>query len=254
MTSEWGKQRRLARLRNPTGEYLLAALDHGFTFGPIDGIREIASCASVAQLSGVSGVVLNRGLVTRISPDAAPGLILQTFGCPDIEHQGVRKIPVATIRDAVRLSVDAIAVELDLNVNALPKAVRAATTMIGKADANSLPVLSMMTPMRSREPCAALAQAIRVATEMGSDLIKVGIPDDLLTTGRQQLREVHLAVRGAAPVLLAGGAATESMQLKLDMSRELGFSGVCIGRNLFQAKNPKDLIEEVQTRFGGETL
>jgi class I fructose-bisphosphate aldolase len=80
--------------------------------------------------------------------------------------------------------------------------------------------------------------AARVGCEMGADIVKVSY-----TGSPESFRQV---VEGCTvPVVIAGGAKMDSDRDILEMVRgsiDAGGSGVSIGRNVFQHRNPSQMV------------
>jgi len=83
--------------------------------------------------------------------------------------------------------------------------------------------------------------AARIGAELGADIIKTNY-----TGSPETFKEV---VDGCpVPVIIAGGPKVNSEQDLLEMiegSLEAGGKGVAIGRNVFQANNPTDLVRKI---------
>ncbi len=83
--------------------------------------------------------------------------------------------------------------------------------------------------------------AARVGAELGADIIKTNYTGEVDT-----FKEV---VRGCpVPVVIAGGPQMDTERELLQMVRDsidAGGRGVSIGRNIFQAKDPTDLVRKI---------
>lgn len=243
----WGKANRLARLQTEQGAYLLLALDHGLT-ATTPGLEEVGRWGALACHHQVSGVVVHRGMVPRLPLLGRTPLILQTFGLPDPERTRMAKVPVASVEDAVRLSADAIALQINLEGADRQHVVEQVAAMVSAADAVGLPVLFMVT-VEDPEALDAdrLGFAIRACTELGADLVKVPLPRAGLAP--DALAALKQTILGAAPVLLAGGPIATDLDTQLTLAASLGFRGACIGRNVFQAERPERVLELLGDHF-----
>ena len=243
----WGKENRLARLRTEQGAYLLLALDHGLS-APVAGLEDLGRWVELASRHRLSGVVLHRGMVARSPLLGRTSLVLQTFGLPDAGASRLGRVPVATVEDALRLSADAIAVQLCVDGADRQHVVEKVAAMVSAADAAGLPVLFMVTvDDPARVDAGRLAFAIRACTELGADLIKVPLPrPDLPPDGVAALKRAILA---APPVLAAGGPRSADLDAQLAAAVALGFRGACIGRNVFQAAWPELVLGLLHERF-----
>lgn len=244
-SGSWGKSRRLGRLRAPSGRYLWLAIDHGLTYGQVDGLTDLPRLFSLARAPELDAVVVNRGLATTLAPDAPAGLVLQAFGKPATAGESSAKVPTCRVEDAIRLGADAISVQLDLGGPALAHAIHAVSLTISDAAAYDIPVLIMVTPERGEEAWRAVADALRVCVELGADLIKIGLPAELLAADPDRIAALRAAVEGSPPVLLAGGAHGDGLPRRLALARELGFRGACVGRSVFQDPEPGAVLSKL---------
>jgi fructose-bisphosphate aldolase/2-amino-3,7-dideoxy-D-threo-hept-6-ulosonate synthase len=108
-----------------------------------------------------------------------------------------------------------------------------------------MPLLAMMYPrgdkVEDEHDVRYVKLAARVGAELGVDIIKTNYTGQVDT-----FKEV---VRGCpVPVVIAGGPQMDTERELLQMVRDsidAGGRGVSIGRNIFQAKNPTDLVRKI---------
>ena len=84
----------------------------------------------------------------------------------------------------------------------------------------------------------SIGHAVRVAEELGADLIKTNYPNDSEAFGK-------IVKACSVPVFIAGGekcADLESLKIIRD-SVNAGGAGVCVGRNAFQRKDTKAFVQ-----------
>jgi fructose-bisphosphate aldolase/2-amino-3,7-dideoxy-D-threo-hept-6-ulosonate synthase len=105
----------------------------------------------------------------------------------------------------------------------------------------SMPLLAMMYPrgkkVKSEHDPELVKHAARVGAELGADLIKTNYTGD-----PDSFKEVISTC--PVPVIIAGGpkANTDEEVLKMvEDAISVGASGVSIGRNVFQHKNPTNM-------------
>ncbi|MDA2933463.1 hypothetical protein MYX82_03880 [Acidobacteria bacterium AH-259-D05] len=244
----WGKENRLSRLLTSEKYFLLLALDHGLTVGPIEGLRDLKRWVEFAKAQKIPGVVLNKGMVSSLSPLGDTSLVLQTFGLPDQTNAGTSKVPVARVEDAVRLSADAISVQINFKNPDLPQVAEKISAVVSSANEVSLPVLFMINvPNTEVFDTEDLAFAIRVCSELGADLIKVPLP--AASVPFAQLDDLREVIDSSPPVLLAGGALSGNFEERAKMAVAAGFKGVCVGRHVFQADEPELVLQSIEKGF-----
>jgi 2-amino-3,7-dideoxy-D-threo-hept-6-ulosonate synthase len=86
----------------------------------------------------------------------------------------------------------------------------------------------------------AVAHCVRVAEELGADLIKTNYPQD-----EKAFRQITTAC--SVPVLVAGGEKGGDLEslMMIDDAITAGGAGVCMGRNAFQRKNTTEFVHTI---------
>jgi fructose-bisphosphate aldolase, class I len=243
--NSWSKAKRLSRLSRADGTFLLLALDHGMSLGPLPGIEDFGICSNTNLSAVFTGVVLNRGTVTRaLPPSSRLGLVLQSFGSPTNEP-GERKVRLINPEDALPLGADAIAAELHLDRGNINSALRDIAETVTSCGRLGLPILLMLSGRGSDAPITSIAHALRIATELGVDIIKIGLPEQLLRKDAADLLPLVKAIEVAPPVIFAGGPQGNDFFKMIQLSQDLGFQGLCVGRNVFQAADRNSCIEAI---------
>jgi len=246
LTYTWAKRRRLSRLMDESGRFFILALDHGLSVGPMSGLEDISRVVRSAAAQGITGAVLNRGFVPTVDPTLPVGIVLQEMGMPTFFSTSFSKVPTATVEDALRMGVDAISVQIDFASPDFDWRFEQVCSFISRAAVFELPVLAMVNAHADLNPLY-LAQVIRGCTEVGVDIIKVGLPSKLDSALINELRRV---VDQSPPVLLAGGpASANDFEETIALAASLRFSGVCVGRNVFQSADLAETIATIKRAF-----
>lgn len=234
----WSIARNLARVRDSSGIFRLLALDHGLSWGDFEGSLDVRAILHRLPAGSVTGVVVRPGRVNGCVPSSAPyGVVLQTFGRSRNTEQ-FPKLSLIAVEDAIRdYAPDVIAVELDPNCEAAAANLRSCSTHIIKAHKWGLPALVMATPDASYKPAEGICRALVAATELGADIIKIGIPGDSEMCD-SDIERISQVVQKSAPVVVAGGAASFNASGKVEAARTMFFSGFCVGRSVFESSDP----------------
>jgi len=95
-----------------------------------------------------------------------------------------------------------------------------------------------------------LADIIRYSTELGADIIKVNLPKNKITDGDRKL--LFQVIENSPPVVLAGGSEFKNFEKVLSLAKDLGFSGVCIGRNIFLSDDPIEVLNQIDLIFNNK--
>ena len=237
--------RRFYRIFRPSGRALIVALDHGLLDGPCPGLERPADTISKLVRGGADAVLTSYGIARHFARDLAPiGLILRVDGgSTSLGNMSGPPGLMVRIEDALRLGADAIA------LNGFPgspheqASLENLATAISKAHAWGLPVLGEMVPGGFDSPpewrsVENIALSVRVAAEMGADLVKTPY-----AAGFEQVTGTCYV-----PVVILGGAKRgneRSMLVDIKAATDAGAAGVAIGRNIFQANDPAAMTAAV---------
>ena len=230
--------RRLSHIFRRNGRTLIAAFDHGLIDGPMRGIERPGEVLSQIVAGGADAILTSFGTAERFAEEIAPaGLILRLDGGGTKLGKTGPGAQFHTVEGALRLGADAVV------VSAFPGASNELTTLqvlsavIDEAHAWGLPVMAEMQPGgfdSGPESCTTdnVALSARVAAELGADWVKVPYAG-----------EFDKVVSACfVPVVMLGGAHKAGERITLENIKsavEAGAAGVAIGRNIFQAENPR---------------
>jgi len=218
------------------------------SFGPIAGIIDVKDCFGWAESAQFTGVVLNRGMIGSLSPDSPLGLVLQTFGSPALNGAEDKALLIPPPR-TVSIASDAVAVELDLGGTAPGRALQAVSLVLTAYKVLAIPVLLMLKPRPDLDAVTAFTHAVRLAAELGADLVKIGLPPDVIRCVGEDLDNIRKIITLGPPLLLAGGPRTVDFSSVVSVAKRLGFQGVCVGRNVFQASDPRRALATMREIF-----
>ncbi len=245
-----GKRARLGRLVQPaSGRATILALDHGLTMGPMPGLERIGERLQGARRDAVDAIVLHQGMVARLmhlfeGPER-PGLIVHLSGATSLSPHASEKQLVCSVEHALRLGADGVSVHVNLGVQAENQMLSDVASVSEACQRWGVPLLAMMYPPREaqtdRLEADHVAHAIRVAMELGVDLVKVPYTGNRASFARV-LNDVDI------PVFVAGGARLETDEAILrfvEDALESGARGVTFGRNIFQSQAPLRMARAV---------
>jgi fructose-bisphosphate aldolase/2-amino-3,7-dideoxy-D-threo-hept-6-ulosonate synthase len=239
-----GKEIRIERImdRN-TGKTVIIPMDHGFTLGQIDGLLDMTWIISQVSEGGANGIVLHKGLVKRGHRRHGRdiGLIVHLSASTSLNPDPNDKVLVCTVEEAVALGADAVSIHINLGAPNESKMLESAGKIVKDCNRWGMPLLVMIYPrgkgIDSFSP-QAVGHCVRVAEELGADLIKTNYPGD-------QEAFAKIVKACSVPVLVAGGEKAGDLE-SLQTIREAvhaGGAGVCMGRNAFQRDNPRAFIQ-----------
>jgi DhnA family fructose-bisphosphate aldolase class Ia len=237
------KSLRLHRLFHPiSGRSILLPLDHGITIGSSPGLQKIPEIVTLASLYDFQGVVAHKGVIhwavesgpTARNIDYLLHLSASTILSTDVSF----KQTVSTIRHGLQIGVTGISMHINLGVSGESEMLRQLGQVSEEAFLWGLPLLAMFNiyeqPGDQDNSWKRVAHAVRIAGELGVDIVKVPMCEE-------QGRMAEIIQSFPIPILLAGG---EQRDNKLELFTKIhhallsGCSGICIGRNVFEDKNP----------------
>jgi class I fructose-bisphosphate aldolase len=246
------KNLRLRKLFDASsGRSILLPIDHGTTIGPIGNLKEIPSIVRLAQEEKLQGIVAHKGTIAwatkHLQQGEATEFILHLSASTNMGPDSSFKQIVSSIQHALRIGATGISVHINLGVTEEPKMLKDLGIVCDEAYAWGLPVLVMVNICKDNDamldpPLKNIAHAIRIAGELGADLVKVQTP--VLTERHSDLFQVF-----DIPVLIAGGALTTNRLnwfKSIELAISAGCMGLCIGRNVFEDKSPNAMCRSLR--------
>ena len=239
-----GKDIRLERIMNRnTGRAVIIPMDHGFTLGQIDGLRDMTRIISEVSEGGANGIVLHKGIVKSGHRKRGRdiGLIVHLSGSTSMNPDPNDKVIVCTVEEAIALGADGVSIHVNLGAPNESRMLESAGQIVRDCNRWGIPLLVMIYArgkgIDGNDP-RAIGHCVRVAEELGADLIKTNYPGDP--------EAFHtIAESCSVPVLIAGGEKISDLEA-LQQIRDAvhaGAAGVCVGRNAFQRENPREFVQ-----------
>ncbi len=242
-----GKEIRLERIMNRnTKKMIIVPMDHGVTMGPIEGLIDLKKTINSIVEGGANAVILHKGLVRSGHRGSGKdiGLIIHLSASTVLSPDPNAKVEVCTVEEAIQLGADAVSVHINLGADTEGEMLKHLGKVAKKCLDWGMPLIAMMYTrgkhIENEYDVKLVKHAARVGAELGADIVKVSY-----TGSVESFREV---VEGTpVPVIIAGGEKMESEEEVLKMVEEsikAGGAGVSIGRNVFQHKDPKEILKK----------
>ena len=238
-----GKDIRIERIMNRnTGRAVIVPMDHGFSMGQINGLLDMTKTITEVSDGGANAIVLHKGMVKRGHRRHGRdiGLIIHLSGSTSLNPDPDDKVIVCTVEEAVALGADAVSIHINLGAPNESRMLESAGLIVKDCNRWGMPLLVMIYPRgKGIDPFSpqAIGHCVRVAEELGADLIKTNYPGS-----PEAFRKIVNAC--SVPVFIAGGEKTgdlESLKIIRD-SVEVGGAGVCVGRNAFQRDDTRGFV------------
>lgn len=243
-----GKQIRMERIINRnTGHTVIVPMDHGISVGPIDGLINMKNAIQKVSEGGANAIVEHKGLVGEGHRQQGGdiGLIIHLSASTSLSMTPNAKVLICSVEEAIKLGADAISIHVNLGDDNEKEMLADFGRITYETRSWGMPLLAMIYPrgakIKDEYDVDAIKHAARVGDEMGADIVKVSY-----TGSEESFREV---VAGCSiPVVIAGGAKMNTDQEILEMVKgamNAGGSGVSIGRNVFQHRNPTAIVRAI---------
>jgi fructose-bisphosphate aldolase/2-amino-3,7-dideoxy-D-threo-hept-6-ulosonate synthase len=239
-----GKEIRIERImdRN-TGRTVIVPMDHGFTLGQIEGLLDMTRTISEVSDGGANAIVLHKGLVKRGHRRHGRdiGLIIHLSGSTSLNPDPNDKVLVCTVEEAVALGADGVSIHINLGAPNESKMLEEAARVVKECNRWGMPLLIMIYPRgKDIDPIApaTVGHCVRVAEELGADIIKTNYTGDPVSWKR-------IVKACSVPVVIAGGEKAGDIETlhAIRDSVHAGGAGVCVGRNAFQREDPRSFVE-----------
>ncbi|MBW2364156.1 MAG: class I fructose-bisphosphate aldolase family protein [Deltaproteobacteria bacterium] len=249
-----GKRIRMERIINRnTRKTVIVPMDHGISVGPIAGLENMKQAVQNVSEGGANAIVEHKGLVGEGHRGEGKdiGLIIHLSGSTSLSVYPNAKTMVCTIEEAIKLGADAVSIHINLGDNQEKEMLNDFGRISYEARTWGIPLLAMIYPrgekIKDEYDVNVIKHAARVGYEMGADIVKVSY-----TGSEESFGEV---VEGCSiPVVIAGGEKMNSDREILEMvkgSINAGGAGVSIGRNVFQHKEPKKMVQAISSIVHG---
>ncbi len=246
-----GLSARLDRI-STNDRYLIVPMDHGITMGAVDGLVDIESTIDGVTRGGADAVLTQRGIAKRVHPNKnGAGYIVHVNGSTTIGPDENDKRVTATAQDAVRAGADAVSFHINVGSDHEPNQIEDLAELTADAERLGLPVLAMAYargPGVDETDPEALGHAVRLAEELGADVVKTGYSGD----GDSFTRVTEST---GLPVVIAGGSKGTDRDT-VEMVRgamDGGAAGVSMGRSIFQHEDPEGISRAVSAIVHDDT-
>ncbi len=237
---DWGMKHRLAQIFRPeSGRTVMLAIDHGYFQGPTSGLERVdLSIVPIAHQA--DALALTRGMLrSTIPPSYSGGVVLRASGGPSILKELSDERIAVDMDDAVRMNVDAVAVQVFVGGEHETQSVQNMTQLVDAGYRCGVPVLGVTAVGKELTRDARyLGLATRICAELGSQIVKTYY----VSEGFEQV-----TAGCPVPVVMAGGKKLpefDALEMAYRAIQE-GAAGVDMGRNIFQSEAPAAMLQAV---------
>ena len=243
MPSDWGLRNRLARMIKPsTGHSVMLACDHGYFMGPTSRLEQPRNTIE-PLVPYADALAVTRGVLrTSVDPDWDIPVVLRVSGGTsmlqeDLSDEGL----TASIRDAVRLNVSAVALSIFVGTAHQKQTLLNLAKLVDDGEELGMPVMAITAVGKELEKRDAryLSLSCRIAAEIGCHIVKTYYCEGF-----------SRVVQGCpVPIVVAGGpklkTERDAFELAFNALSE-GALGVDMGRNIWQNQHPVGMIKAIR--------
>ena len=238
-----GIQARLERI-GTDGTYVIVPMDHGITMGAVKGLKDIESTIDGVTRGGADAVLTQKGIAPRVHENKnGKGYIVHLNASTTIGPDEQDKRMTGTVEEAIRAGADAVSFHINVGSTYEPDQITRLAEVTETATRFGMPVLAMAYArgpgVDSADP-EALGHAVRLAEELGADVVKTGYSGDAESFQ-------HVVESTRLPVVIAGGSRGTDRET-VEMVRgvmDAGGAGVSMGRSIFQHDDPEAIARAV---------
>ncbi len=237
---DWGMKNRLSSIFKKDGKTVMLAFDHGYIMGPTSGLERL-DLNIKDIISEVDCLMGTRGAFrTSISPTINKGIALRASAGSTVLRDDISKeILGVDIEDAIRINASCLAIQTFIGTENETISINNLCQAVDLGNKYGIPVLGVVAVGKEMERTTEyFLLATRVLAELGAHIIKTYYCEDF--------KKVVAAC--PVPIVIAGGKKLpekEALELAYNAIND-GACGVDMGRNIFQAENPKAMAHAIR--------
>ncbi len=237
---DWGMKNRLSKIFQKDGKTVMLAFDHGYIMGPTTGIERLD--LDIKDLvEDVDCLMATRGAFrTSITPTMNKAIALRSSAGSSVLNDDLSyEVLAVDIEDAIRLNASCLAVQTFIGTENEIMSINNLCQAVDMGNKYGIPVLGVVAVGKEMERTTEyFLLATRLLAELGAHIIKTYYCEDF--------KKVVAAC--PVPIVIAGGKKLpekEALELVYNAMQD-GAAGVDMGRNIFQAENPKAMAKAVK--------
>ncbi len=238
-----GKNIRINRL-SQNGKFLCIPLDHGITNGATPRLSEFTKIVNSFVENEATAIIVHKGMV-RFLPDLkSTGLIIHLSASTEIYNE-TNKFLVCDVEEAISLGADAVSIHINIGNRFEQDMIKSLAQISRECSKYNMPLLAMMYVKTDDNKVIIdeqrLIHAIRIAVELGADIVKIPYVEDL-NTMETIIASTHI------PIIVAGGKRTSDDIIleKANKIMDAGAAGISFGRSIFEAPDPSSLLDSLK--------
>jgi len=243
------------------GKAMFLAYDQGMEHGPVD-FNDLNVdpnyILDIALMSNFTAIVFQKGIAEKYYTGSdyqnKIPLIMKLNGKTNLYKDTADSYAPqeCTVEEAIKLGAVAVGYTIFAGSADEEKMVQEFGNIVREAHENNIPAIAWVYPrgkdiIDDQDP-KIVAYAARVALELGADMAKIKY------SGSQENFAWAVKAAGKMPVVLSGGNKTDTDEEFLEIVKNVmaaGGTGVAVGRNVWQHKNPVEMSKKIAQMIWG---
>ncbi len=245
------------------GKVMLLAYDQGFEHGPVDFDEKSVDpnyILDIARSGYFTGVIFQEGVAakyyaTATDKDKLPPLIIKLNGKTSFQGEEPLSLQLCTVDKAVELGAKAVGYTVYVGSEHEEQMLAEFSRIEDEAHAKGLPVIAWMYPrgkkMEGKQTTKeTLAYAARLGLELNADYVKIAY------SGEVESFKWVVKAAGKTKVLVQGGKKMAWPELEAEVrgAMDAGAAGIAVGRNVWQASDPKEVSKKLAELVFGSSV
>ncbi len=232
---------------------LFLAYDQGLEHGPTDfNDKNIDPkyIIHIAKKGKFSGIIFQKGIAEKYKKEIkASGipLIIKLNGKTSLTKREPLSMQITTVNEAIKLGASAVGYTVYIGSRHENRMFEEFGKIEEKAHAKGLLVILWVYPrgksIKNDVSKKNMAYAARTGLELGADIVKI--------KSNGKVKDISWAVKaaGRTNLVIAGGMKKNEASFlnQIKNIKEAGASGVAIGRNIWQSRNPIKLAQKIRS-------
>lgn len=242
------------------GKAMFMAYDHGFEHGPADFDGKTIDPNFILDIVNKSGVytaiIFQEGVAQSYYDSKKEKIpLLVKLNGKTVFHKGEEPYSplLCTVKEAIRLGAKAVGYTIYVGSEHEAKMMQEFSQVEDEAHAKGLVVTAWMYPrgkhVAGKEKAKdVVAYAARLGLELGADFIKIPY------TGDPESFKWVVKSAGKTKVLVSGGVKRNTDEFLKDVKDFMGVgtTGIAVGRNIWQSKEPIAVSKKLAEIIYGE--
>ncbi len=231
---------------------MFLAYDQGLEHGPTDFNDKNVNpefVINIAKKGKFTGLILQKGIIEKYNEKIKKikiPLIVKLNGKTNLFKGEPVSKQLCTVDEAIQLGASAVGYTLYPGSEYEREMFSEFENIEREAHKKGLPVIAWIYPrgksIKGKKKKDLMAYATRTGLELGADIIKIE------PSGKKEDLKWAVKAAGKARVVIAGGHKKNEKELLKEIKEAIsvGCSGVAIGRNVWQSKNPLKVAEKIR--------